>query len=49
MTGYTFDLTTNELSASYRDNSEAGRSHSFIAYRPAQAPGPRVSLRGEIL
>ena len=49
MTGYTFDLTTHELIASYRDNPQAGRHHAFTAYRPARTPGPRVSLREEVL
>ncbi len=49
MTGYTFDLTANELIANYRDNPEAGGHHAFIAYRPAHTPGPQVSLREGIL
>ncbi|MGC1305955.1 MAG: hypothetical protein WA885_01910 [Phormidesmis sp.] len=45
MTGYSFDLATNELTATYINNPSAGHQHTFIAYRSVHAPGPRVSLR----
>ncbi len=45
MTGYTFDLLSNELTASYSNNPSAGHQHSFIAYRSITSPGPRVTLR----
>lgn len=48
MTGYTFDLTSNELTAQYASNPAAIGQHSFVAYRAVEAPGPPVALR-EIL
>lgn len=46
MAGYTFDLTTNALTANYVANPTAGREHRFIAYRPISGPlGPQVMLR----
>lgn len=44
MCGYEFDLTTNDLQATWRDNPNAGRQHKFVAYRPASSPGPDVQL-----
>jgi hypothetical protein len=44
VTGYTFDLTTNELSAAYTPNPFAGREHAFVAYRVAGNGGPTVTL-----
>lgn len=44
VTGYTFDLTTNELTATYTPNPFAGREHAFVAYRVAGSGGPPVTL-----
>lgn len=44
MTGYRFDLTTNELSVTYSDNPSAGFQHRFRAYRPKNVVGPEVKL-----
>jgi hypothetical protein len=45
LTGYSFDLTTNELSATYTPNPFAGREHTFIAYRVAGSAGPAVTMQ----
>ena len=35
----------NELTPEFRDNSSAGKSHSFVAYRAKGISGPKVSMR----
>ncbi len=44
MSGYRFDLRSNELTAEWRVNPTSGRSHNFSAYRTESSSGPRVSL-----
>lgn len=44
VTGYAFDLTTNELSATYTPNPFAGREHAFVAYQVAGTGGGAVTL-----
>ncbi|WP_017324292.1 hypothetical protein [Synechococcus sp. PCC 7336] len=48
MCGYQFDLTTNELQATWRDNPHAGRQHKFVAYRSTSSPGPDVQLKQDV-
>ncbi len=48
MGGYAFDLTTNELQATWRKNPHARRQHRFVAYRPDSSPGPDVQLRQDV-
>ena len=45
MCGYTFNLTTNHLEATWRENPNAGREYGFTAYRLTSSPGPEVRLR----
>ena len=46
MTGYAFDLETNELNSTFAPNPTAGNEHKFVAYRrDGQETGPRVCLR----
>jgi len=45
--GYQFDLTSNELTATWCDNPGAGTEHCFAAFRPASTPGPAVQLKQE--
>lgn len=45
MSGYTFDLITNELQATWRKNPNAGREYNFTAYRSISSPGPKVRLK----
>ena len=45
MCSYTFDLTTNELRATWRENTNAGQEHRFTAYRLASLSGPEVRLK----
>lgn len=45
MCGYQFDLTTNKLDATWRDNPKAGQRHGFTAYRLSSSPGPTVELK----
>lgn len=40
MTGYSFDFSTNQLTATYRKNPTAGRRHHFRAWRVARSEGP---------
>jgi len=47
MCGYQFDLTSNELQATWRDNPKAGTEHCFAAFRPTSTPGPAVQLKQE--
>lgn len=42
--GYTFDLTTNEITVIDQANPTAGKSHTFAAYRIGGADGPAVQL-----
>lgn len=49
MCGYSFDLTTNELQATWRENPNAGREYGFTAYRPTSTQGPEVRLRQDAL
>lgn len=42
--GYTFDLTTNEISVIDRPNPTAGKRHTFAAYRPRGNEDPQVEL-----
>ncbi len=42
--GYTFDLTTNQLTPNMAPNPTAGKKHSFVAYRPASNPGGSVEM-----
>lgn len=44
VSGYHFNLETNELTPSYVPNPHAGTKHAFTAYRLANAPGPTVTL-----
>jgi hypothetical protein len=44
VTGYSFDLRTNELSPELMPNPNAGRTHRFVAYRAAIDTGPRVRM-----
>jgi len=44
MTGYRFDLHTNELHATFADNPTDGRAHRFIAYGKRSDRDP-VTLR----
>lgn len=44
VTGYRFDLQSNELSTQIVSNPNAGREHRFVAYRVVQEPGPLVNL-----
>lgn len=43
MSGYSFDLKSNELVATYEDNPQGGRAHHFRAWR-LEAGGPTVNL-----
>lgn len=43
--GYEADLRNNTLSPRFIENPSAGREHHFVAYRPAGADGPTVSLK----
>ncbi|MEB3830164.1 hypothetical protein [Phormidium sp. CCY1219] len=43
--GYSFDLTTNQLTPRYQSNPSAGQIHSFIAYRAKGIGGPTVALK----
>ena len=43
--GYSFDLRTNVLTPQYIDNSSAGATHQFVAYRPKGVNGPEVSMK----
>lgn len=45
MTGYTFDLTVNELTATWKDNLTGGKTHDFIAYRHPNYIGSTVKLK----
>jgi hypothetical protein len=45
MTGYQFDLTTNSLEATWKDNPNAGREHRFSAYRLTDVAAPAVHLK----
>jgi len=47
MTGYGFDFGTNELTAAFRANPNAGREHHFRAWRVkrSEGPGPDVKLK----
>lgn len=47
MCGYTFDLSTHKLDATWRDNPNGGKEHLFAAYRLSSAPGSTVSLKQE--
>jgi hypothetical protein len=47
VSGYRFNLQTNELTPTYIPNLHAGAKHSFTAYRLANAPGPAVTLVAE--
>lgn len=44
ISGYRFDLATNELVATDVPNPSAGAIHRFRAYRLKDSPGPRISL-----
>ena len=44
VSGYHFNLQTNELTPSYVANPHAGTKHSFTAYRLTSSPGPAVTL-----
>jgi hypothetical protein len=44
VSGYHFDLLTNELTPTYIANPHAGEQHTFIAYRVRGSPGPAVTL-----
>lgn len=44
MVSYTFDLTSNEITARYEPNPSAGNEHAFVAYRPVGAAGPPITL-----
>lgn len=43
--GYSFDLVTHKLTARYTANPNAGKTHTFEAYRTAGAQGPAVAMR----
>ena len=45
ITGYKFDLVTNEISATEIDNPNSGKTHQFIAYRTIDDKGSLVSLK----
>lgn len=45
--GYSFDLTTNELTLNYKNNPSAGQIHSFVAYRDKRLGGPKVYMKKE--
>lgn len=42
--GYTFDLTTNQLTPKYAPNPDAGKVHEFVAYRVHGEAGEAVTL-----
>lgn len=44
MTGYQFNLKTNELTATDTKNPSAGTQHKFVAYRPSGSPSPLVRM-----
>ena len=44
--GYMFNLITNTLTPDMAPNPSAGTKHSFIAYRPTDAPDSPVSMVG---
>lgn len=45
LVGYNADLRENTLAPQYVKNPSAGRVHRFVAYRPAGADGPAVTMR----
>lgn len=45
MTGYTFDLTVNELTATWEDNPTGDTTHDFVAYRHPNFIGSMVKLK----
>lgn len=45
VTGYAFDLKTNNLTPQNVPNPHAGRAHQFVAYRGTGANGPRVEMK----
>lgn len=45
LVGYNADLRENTLAPQFVDNPSAGRVHRFVAYRPAGADGPTVTMR----
>lgn len=44
VTGYSFNLETNDIKARLIPNPNAGKKHEFIAYRLANEPGPKVRM-----
>ncbi len=42
--GYSFDLSSNELTPERMPNPDAGSAHVFNAFRPTNDPGPEVVL-----
>ncbi len=50
MTGYSFEFSTNDLTAVYRTNPTAGHQHQFQAWRinRAEGPGAEVKLKQEL-
>lgn len=49
VTGYKFDLRTNELTAQRVPNPKAGTQHRFIAYRLKSQAGKPVSMKGGLV
>ncbi|MGB7416958.1 MAG: hypothetical protein WA902_22375 [Thermosynechococcaceae cyanobacterium] len=45
MTGYQFDLTLNELTATWGDNPTGGTTHEFVAYRHPNYSASIVKLK----
>lgn len=43
--GYSFNMTLNEITPEFTDNSSAGKIHSFIAYRVKGIDSTRVSMK----
>ena len=45
--GNSFNMTTNEITPEYQDNSSAGTIHSFVAYRAKGIYSPQISMRNQ--
>ena len=45
--GYSFNMTTNEITPEYTNNPSADNIHSFVAYRAKGVGGPEVCMRSQ--